>query len=641
MASSSPTRSIQTKYSAHSESANLFKFLTGTFFQMPKPIQIIGWISFLLLFVYLVLYPMLGITYYEGKVVTISFDEQHKPHLAYAMGTVVTKGSKAVTNEQGEFTLGVHSPYIPFTYVDLSFTPPGATGSEDVSIPAPKPFVSLFNPNLRKIYYVPGSNVSDPSGLYVRHYFLNVTEARKALVDSGLSADGSPRRISPSGAGKAGRTGSVHVVEAATLNSPTTAYTLRFRELSIANIESAAEVYFEISVDGQSLRFQDLPDIDSSELRDLTVLAGSPTRFDALYIPVSKYAHRIDISVRERRSFLQRDPFIGTVHLDLTPDSIGKVIPLSGGAMELSIEVLPPAAIVCATVPGKEGKYMATVGLDVASDSLKYINRMEYDLGANFQMPHIGSPDIEPLNLYAHTISIFAAQPLKAKVEFRGGSTLNLATICTPSTPSASSPTEHYLFARAYADSGNQQVALQEVNKALQNNQDFVAAVSLRGRILAELGDYDGAASDYQHAITLAPDFPELLNYWAWMIADTIPRPEKAQLANAEKWAARAVKLNPDPNYYDTLGWVQFKLGKNEMALQTLVKAEVLQDAMNRNSSVLQGIEYHLAYVNKARGNRTEATRRFQEVTDFGKQHPSTSNDKYVQNSRTELAKIN
>jgi hypothetical protein len=74
MAAAAPARPKPVKYSVHTDATSLFKFLTSTFSQMPKSVQIIGWFVFLLLFVYLVLYPMLGITYYEGKIMLWSLD---------------------------------------------------------------------------------------------------------------------------------------------------------------------------------------------------------------------------------------------------------------------------------------------------------------------------------------------------------------------------------------------------------------------------------------------------------------------------------------------------------------------------------------------------------------------------------------
>lgn len=627
------------RYSIDAQAASLFKFLTTTFFQMPKTVQVVGWCVFLLLFVYLVLYPILGITYYEGRVETLSLDQRLKPNMAPAAGTIVTLGTSVLTNQNGEFTLGVRSPYIPLTTVELLFMPPGATTGEEVPIPTPGPFVSLFSPNLRKVYYVPGSTVTDPSGLYVRHYFLDVKKAKEALDSSVQHAYASqPLQVVPSRGGAENFRLSLEV-HAAAPNPTRRTYTLRFRQLAIAGIKSAVEVYFEIRVDGQPLHLDRLPSADSPELRDLTVFAGSPTHFDALYIPVSQDAHHIDISVLERKSFYQRDTLTGTVGFDFTPDKIGNIIPLSSGNLELAVELLPPATLACGTVPGKKGNYIATFGLDVASDSLKYIDKVQYDLGPNFDVRFVPLSEIESSDFYADTMSIFAAQPVNAKIDFRSGSTLNLATLCTPATPNLKSSFEHYLLARAYLASGNLQAALQEANKALQSDQKFVVAISLRGSILAQQGDYDGAIAESLHAITLAPDSPHVLNSYAWMVADTIPHPRQAQLVDAERLAERAVQLNAEPNYYDTLGWVEFKLHENEKALQALVKAGELQGAITRTSTAWQEISYHLASVNKALGNKTEATRRFQDVIDYGKKNAEISNDKYVQEAKDEIAK--
>jgi Tfp pilus assembly protein PilF len=626
------------RYSVHTDAATVFKFLSGTFFQMPKPVQVIAYFVFLFLFVYLVLNPILGITYYEGTVVTLGFDERQNPYEARAAGTTVTRGTTVVTNQLGEFTLGVRVPYIPLTSVELLFTPPGAKTGEEVPIPMPKPFLSLFSPNLRKVYYVPGSTVTDPSGLYVRHYFLDAKRARQARDSSVRHAYATqPPRVVPfRGAGE--NFGLSLEVHAAAPNPTGRAYMLRLRQLAVAGIKSAIEVYFEIRVDGQLLHLDTLPSADSSELRDLTVLAESPARFDALYIPVSEDAHHVDISILERKSFYQRDTRVGTVGFDFTPDKIGKVVPLSSANLELDVELLPPVTVACATVPGKQRNYIATFGLDLASDSLEDVDKVQYDV-PGFEHSSVAFPEIGPFDFYAHTISIFAAQLVTAKIDFRGGSTLNLATLCTPATRHAKSPVEHYLLARAYWAAGDLQAALQEVNKALQADQKFAAAISLSGDVLAAQGDYRGAMAEYLRAMTLAPDSADVLNSYAWMVTDTILHPRPSELLNAEKMAERAVELSPHADYLDTLGWVEFKLGKNEKALQALGRASLLQGAIDRNSTAWQEISYHVAVVNKALGNNAEATRRFQDVVDYGMKFPALSNNRYVQEAKDQIAR--
>ena len=48
------------KYSMEAQAVSLFAFLKLTFSKMPKAVQVFGWIVFLFLFVFLVLYPIVG-----------------------------------------------------------------------------------------------------------------------------------------------------------------------------------------------------------------------------------------------------------------------------------------------------------------------------------------------------------------------------------------------------------------------------------------------------------------------------------------------------------------------------------------------------------------------------------------------------
>jgi len=77
----------------------------------------------------------------------------------------------------------------------------------------------------------------------------------------------------------------------------------------------------------------------------------------------------------------------------------------------------------------------------------------------------------------------------------------------------------------------------------------------------------------YQRALEQEPDNPLLLNNLAYLYADEL----EENLLEAEKMAERAVQLAPDQfAFWDTLGWVYFKLGKYEKAVAPLVRGAQL-----------------------------------------------------------------
>src|SRR5262245_44460296 len=129
--------SSSTKYTIEAQAATLFTFLKDTFAKMPMPVQVIGWLVLLLLFVFLVLYPLVGITYYHGKVITLKRNPENKPVMVAEAGLRIYKEHVAVTNEEGEFTLWVRIPSVPFMGVEFDFGV--SPNKETVVLPTPMP----------------------------------------------------------------------------------------------------------------------------------------------------------------------------------------------------------------------------------------------------------------------------------------------------------------------------------------------------------------------------------------------------------------------------------------------------------------------------------------------------------------------
>ena len=152
--------------------------------------------------------------------------------------------------------------------------------------------MSLFNHNLRKIYYVPSSNLNDDTEEFKKHFFLDAKEAKRAMDKSKRAAFVDPalfpalptKTLPPL----------IPTVYAANSTATQRNYTLRLREVKVSGIDTAAQVYLDIPVDGQSIRPASLPGANASELRDLTVFADTPVRFDSLYRGTS--AHRCSFS---------------------------------------------------------------------------------------------------------------------------------------------------------------------------------------------------------------------------------------------------------------------------------------------------------------------------------------------------------
>jgi tetratricopeptide (TPR) repeat protein len=69
--------------------------------------------------------------------------------------------------------------------------------------------------------------------------------------------------------------------------------------------------------------------------------------------------------------------------------------------------------------------------------------------------------------------------------------------------------------------------------------------------------------------VTINPKNADALNYVAYTLGDS-----STDLVRAEQLAKQALELRPSDGFYlDTLGWVQFRMGKLGDAEQTLAKA--------------------------------------------------------------------
>ncbi|HXD00586.1 MAG TPA: tetratricopeptide repeat protein, partial [Verrucomicrobiae bacterium] len=82
-------------------------------------------------------------------------------------------------------------------------------------------------------------------------------------------------------------------------------------------------------------------------------------------------------------------------------------------------------------------------------------------------------------------------------------------------------------------------------------------------------GEFERATEYFEKSLKLAPDMPEALNYYGYMLADRGLKLDKARVM-----IEKAVHLEPDnAAYIDSLGWVLFKQGKLQDGLVQEQKA--------------------------------------------------------------------
>lgn len=160
-------------------------------------------------------------------------------------------------------------------------------------------------------------------------------------------------------------------------------------------------------------------------------------------------------------------------------------------------------------------------------------------------------------------------------------------------------PDQHLriLLAKAelYNQWGKHQEAFDVLSQALQDSPDNRDVLYARALIAERLDRLDILESDLKKILEKNPDDVGALNAFGYTLTDRTQR-----YTEAEKYLAKALKLQPDEAVIiDSYGWLQFKLGNYELALEYLRKA---YDKQAENE-----IAAHIAEVLWTVGKTTEA----------------------------------
>lgn len=117
--------------------------------------------------------------------------------------------------------------------------------------------------------------------------------------------------------------------------------------------------------------------------------------------------------------------------------------------------------------------------------------------------------------------------------------------------------------------SGHAKEALKLYNTALKQVPDNVDLLYARALTAETLDKLDITEKDLRSVLHQEPENVNALNALGYTLADRTQR-----LQEAKKYILKAASLVPDdPAILDSLGWVYFRLGKNEEAIKWLTKA--------------------------------------------------------------------
>lgn len=144
-------------------------------------------------------------------------------------------------------------------------------------------------------------------------------------------------------------------------------------------------------------------------------------------------------------------------------------------------------------------------------------------------------------------------------------------------------PTLYLITGISFSFTKQHQKAIEILQKGLNyvvNNSGLKADFySYLGNSFHDLSEHEKSDENYEKSLRLMPDNPIVLNNFSYFLS---LRSTKLDLA--ENYSKKSIELSPDePNYFDTYGWILYKLERYSEAKMWLEKAVMLLP----NSSVI------------------------------------------------------
>ncbi len=156
------------------------------------------------------------------------------------------------------------------------------------------------------------------------------------------------------------------------------------------------------------------------------------------------------------------------------------------------------------------------------------------------------------------------------------------------------------LKAEFYNDQKKYQKAFEVLSDVLKDSPEHRDLLYTRALIAEKLNKLTIVEEDLKKIISLDPNDASALNALGYTLVDRTDRYEEA-----EKYLLQAIKIQPEEAVIiDSLGWLQFKLGNTEEALN------YLRDAYKKQPE--SEIAAHLAEVLWVQGKKTEAIEIYQ-----------------------------
>jgi tetratricopeptide (TPR) repeat protein len=181
-----------------------------------------------------------------------------------------------------------------------------------------------------------------------------------------------------------------------------------------------------------------------------------------------------------------------------------------------------------------------------------------------------------------------------------------------------------------FANTNQKDRAIAEYRKIIERGPDNAAANASAYTLIGMLEDsrpnYDAAAENYRKALEIDPNATVAANNLAWLYATQ----GKGNLDDAVRLAQGVVQRFPDaPGFADTLGWVYYKKGLHQAAVEQLQKAVDKDSALAAQKRLAPSAVYrfHLGMALAGKGDKAGARRELEQALRLGEKSPFADSD--------------
>lgn len=152
------------------------------------------------------------------------------------------------------------------------------------------------------------------------------------------------------------------------------------------------------------------------------------------------------------------------------------------------------------------------------------------------------------------------------------------------------------LLIAVYRETGRSADAMKQLEHLVAERPGDLPKMTRLAMFYSQSGELNKARQLYEDIVKIDDTFTPALNDLAWLYSEHFN-----QLDKAHALATSARELQPeDPAIADTLGWIEYRLGRYEAALGLIIEGAA-------KLSEISEVQYHLGLAHYAMGNETEA----------------------------------